>query len=410
MPSPPFGISNPPVTPPTLAPGGTENFSVTFTPTQVGTQKGTLVVGNDTFTLAGIGLGPQLSFSYVSNGTTIPVATGGAVVFPSIAISKSEQVNFTITNSGTSNATISLVSTSAPFSVPAFTPTTLVAGQSTTFPITFTPTTVGSVTQSLLVNSTQVPLLGAGSEPPALPSYSISGPSGEVSAASQAGVSLTLANSYPVDLNGVLTLSTSGNFGSDPSVQFSVGSSTGNRTVDFTIPANSTSADFAGQGSQILLQTGTVAETVTLAPSFTTTGGVPITPASPATLQFTVPTAAPVLTSGAANAQGTNSFNLVLVGYTTTRSLASLNVTFNPASGFNLATSQFTIDVSQVSATWFQSSPSVAYGGQFSITMPFTVTQANLKAGQTALQSIASVTATVSNGIGTSNSVQAAVQ
>lgn len=222
VPSPPFGISNPPVTPPTLAPGGTENFSVTFTPIQVGAQKGTLVVGNDTFTLAGTGLGPQLSFSYVSNGTTIPVATGGAVVFPSVPVSKSEQVNFTVTNSGTSNAAISLVSASAPFSVPAFTPTTLTAGQSTSFMITFTPTTVGSVTQSLLVNSTQIPLIGAGSTPPALPSYTLSGPSGNVSPGSQTGVSLTLANSYPVDLDGTLTLTSSGNYGTDAAVQFSL--------------------------------------------------------------------------------------------------------------------------------------------------------------------------------------------
>ena len=407
VPSPPFGISNPPVTPPTLAPGGTENFSVTFTPTQVGAQKGTLVVGNDTFTLAGTGLGPQLSFSYVSNGTTIPVATGGAVVFPSVAVSKSEQLSFIVTNSGTSNAAISLVSTTAPFSVPAFTPTTLTAGQSTSFTITFAPTTVGSVTQNLLVNSTEVPLIGAGSAPPPLPSYTISGPSGNVSPVSQAAVGLSLANSYPVDLNGTLTLTTSGNYGTDAAVQFSSGS----RTVNFTIPANSTDADFAGQGSQILLQTGTVAETVTLTPSFTTSGGVPITPSLPPTLQFTVPTEAPVLTSAAVTGQTTTSFNLVLVGYTTTRSLTSLNLTFTPASGFNLPTSQFTIDVSQAASGWFLSSQSIAsYGGLFSITVPFTLTQTTTKAGQTALSSLASVSAMVSNGTGISNSLEAPVQ
>ena len=71
----------------------------------------------------------------------------------------------------------------------------------------------------------------------------------------------------------MLTLTTSGNFGTDPAVQFSTGSAAGNRTVDFVIPAGSTSANFAGQGSQILLQTGTVAETVTLTPSFATTAG-----------------------------------------------------------------------------------------------------------------------------------------
>ncbi len=407
VPSPPFGISNAPVAPPTLAPGGNESFSVTFAPTQVGVQKGTLVVGNDTFALAGTGLGPQLTFSYVSNGTTIPVASGGAVVFPSTAVSKSEQVNFTVTNSGTSDAAISLVSASAPFSVAAFTPTTLKAGQSTSFMITFTPTTVGSVTQNLLVNSTQVPLIGAGSAPPALPSYTLSGPSGNVSPVSQSGVSLTLANSYPVDLDGTLTLTTSGNYGTDSAVQFSSGS----RNVNFTIPANSTDANFAGQGSQILLQTGTVAETVTLTPSFTTSGGVLITPSSPSTLQFTVPAEAPVLTTAAVTGQTNTTFNLMLVGYTTTRSLTSLNVTFTPASGFNIPTSKFTIDVSQAASGWFLSSQSIAsYGGLFSITMPFTLTQTTTKAGQTALSSLASVSATVSNGTGTSNSLQAPVQ
>jgi hypothetical protein len=407
VPSPPFGISNPPVTPPTLAPGGNENFSVTFAPNQVGAQKGTLVIGNDTFALAGTGLGPQLTFSYVSNGTTVPLASGGAVVFPSIAVSKSEQVNFTVTNSGTSDAAISLVSASAPFSVPTFTPTTLAAGKSTSFMITFTPTTVGSVTQNLLVNSTDVPLIGAGSAPPALPSYTISGPSGNVSPVSQAGVSLALANSYPVDLDGTLTLTTSGNYGTDSAVQFSSGS----RTVNFTIPANGTAADFAGQGTQILLQTGTVAETITLTPSFTTSGGLAITPSPLTTLQFTVPTEVPVLTSATVAGQTNNSFNLVLVGYTTTRSLTSLNVTFTPAAGFNIPTSQFTIDVSQTASGWFLSSQSIAsYGGLFSITMPFTLTQKTTKAGQTELGSLASVSATVSNGTGTSNSLQVPLQ
>lgn len=413
VPSPPFAISGAPVTPPTLAPGGSpESFDVTFTPTQVGTQTGTLVVGNDTFVLSAVGLA-QLTFSYVSNGTTIPVASNGPVVFPSVAVSQSEKVTFTITNSGTSAQTISLVSANAPFSVPVFSPTTLQAGKSTSFPITFTPTAVGSASGILQVNSTQFSLIGSGNTPPTLPSYSFTGPSGNVSPASQEGVSLSLAKSYPVDLDGVLTLTTSGEFGSDPNVQFSTGSSAGNRTVDFTIPANSTSADFAGQGSQILLQTGTVAETVTLTPSFTTSGGVPITPASSTTLQFTIPSSAPVLESAqvteTTSSTTSASFTLVVVGYSTTRSLSSLNVTFNPASGFNLATTESSIDLSGPANVWFQSAGSQSYGGQFQISETFNLT-GSVAANKTLLDSIASVSATVSNGVGTSDSVEGNVQ
>lgn len=406
----PFVLTGLLATPPTLKPGDTESFTITYIPTAVGTQTGELVVGSDTFTLSATGIGPQLTFSYVAGGMTVPVGSGGAVSFTPIAISESEKVLFTITNSGTSTAIISLISASAPFSLtPPALPLTLAAGQSTSFGITFTPIATGTATGTLLINNTAIPLNGAGNAPPALPSYTLTGPSGNVSPATQANVSLTLAKSYPVDLNGVLTLTTAGNFGTDPAVQFSTGSAAGNRTVDFIIPANSTSADFVGQGSQILLQTGTVAETVTLTPSFQTPAGVDVTPASPATLQFTIASSAPVLESIQITNAAASSFTLLIVGYSTSRSLGSLNVTFNPASGFNLATTTFPYDLSQVGALWFQSATAQSFGGQFEVTIPFNLS-GSVASGETLLQAIASVSATISNSVGTSNSLQATVQ
>ena len=404
-------------TPPTLPPGGSTSFTVNFTPTQVGTQTGTLVVGSDIFTLSGQGLGPSLTFAYVSSAGTIPVGPTGAVVFTPSEVSQAEKVTFILTNSGTSTATVSNISTTFngtgpnPFSVaaPAL-PLVLPAGKSSQFPVTFTPATVGTVGGMLQIDTTAVPLLGTGTTPPALPSYSMSGPSGNVSPASQANVSLTLANTYPVDLDGVLTLTTSGDFGTDPAVQFSTGSSAGNRTVDFTIPANSTSANFVGQGSQILLQTGTVAETVTLTPSFATSAGVDVTPPSPSTLQFSIASSVPVLESLQVTNETASSFSLVIVGYSTTRSVGSLAVTFNPASGYSLTTSTFTIDVSQPAALWFQSATSVSsYGGLFQIAVPFTL-PGPIPVGKTLIQAIASASVTVSNGVGTSNSLQANIQ
>jgi len=405
----PFTLTNPVTLPATLTTGNSFSVPLTFTPTQVGTQTGEVLIGNDFFNLSGQGLGPNLTYAYTSGTgtTTVNPATGGAVVFSPIAVGQSEHVTFTVTDSGSQSASISLIGATpanGPFTVSAA-PLSLAPGQSGHFTITFTPTLTGVTNGDLVLNTTMIPLIGSGTAPPALPSYSISGPSGTAAPASQSNVSLTLANSYPVDLTGVLTITTSGNQGSDPDVQFS----SGGRTVDFAIPADSTSANFAGQGPQIPVQTGTVAETVTLTPSFATAGGVNVTPSSPATLQFSVASSAPGLESVGITNESDNSFDLVLIGYSTPRSLTSLTVTFNPASGFNIGTSQLTIDVSQASAAWFQSSSSTAFGGQFQITTPFTL-QGTVKIGQTLLQAIASVTATVSNTVGTSNSLAANVQ
>ncbi len=403
------GLLNPP---PVLKPGDSEGFTVTYTPTAVGPQTGALQVGNDMFTLRGTGGGPLLALSYSSNGSTILITGNTGVVFPSIAVGKTENVMFTVMNSGTVATTITLVTASPtpPFSVPVLPPINLAAGQSTTFPITFAPTTESPVSGSLSVNGTGVPLFGAGSAPPTLPSYTFTGPSGNVSPASQQNVSLTLASPYPVDIDGVLTLSTSGNFGTDPAVQFSTGTTAGNRTVDFVIPAGSTSANFAGQGSQILLQTGTVAETVTLAPTFATTAGVDLTPASPPTLQFTVASLAPVLESLQITNETASSFTLLIIGYSTTRSIGPLNITFNPASGYNLAQSTYNTDLTQQAGLWFQSSASQAFGGQFEVTMSFTLTGPTPAKGKTLLQAISSISTTIGNSIGTSNSLQASLQ
>jgi len=405
----PFTLTNPISLPATLTTGNSFSVPLTFTPTEVGTQTGEVLIGNDFFVLSGQGLGSNLTYAYTSGGVNTPVnpATGGAVLFSSISVGKSEQVVLTITNSGSLPATISIIGTTptnGPFTVSA-SPKTLAPGDSFPVTITFTPSVEGISNGTLVVNTTSIPLVGSGTAPPALPSYTLSGPSGSASPASQSNVSLTLSQGYAADLTGTLTITTEGTLGSDPNVQFAPGG----RTVNFTIPANSTSADFAGEGSQIPLQTGTIAETVTLVPTFATTAGVDLTPSSPSTLQFTIPSLAPVIETMQLTDESTDGFDLVLVGYSTTRSLSSLSVTFTAAKGFNLGTTQFSIDLSQVSAVWFQSSASTAFGGEFQITTPFTL-QGTVKAPQTPLEAIASVAATVSNDIGPSGSIMANVQ
>lgn len=406
-------LLSPVVLPKILNKNDSFTFTITFTPLTPGTQNGALFINSDSFTLTGKGLGALLQFSYAAAGSTLVIGQNGvtSVVFSPAEITTTETIPFTVKNTGTLPAVISNVvigENNSPFSISELSaklPVNLAPNGSVSFTLGFAPTTAGVSNGTLFVNSLSVPLQGSATAPPPLPAYTISGPSGNVAAQSQLAVGLKLASAYPIALNGVLTLTTSGSLPTDPAVQFL----TGGRTVPFIIPANSTDANFASQGTQILLQTGTVAETVTLTPSFTTAGGVVLTPSNPATLQFTVPSSAPVLIAGVEASSSINGVVLNFTGYSSTRTLTSLNVQFTAANGFTLAGSQVTVDLHEVAIVWFNSAASQSFGGQFTVSVPFTFSGTPPK-GVTLLQTVASFTATISNEVGASNSVGGPIQ
>ena len=404
-----FSLSNgPPVLPQTLAPNASLTFTVNFTPTQPGTQTGTLILNSDTFQLSGMGLGSMLTYSYVANGTTIQISTANpSVVFSPEPVTQSEPLIFDVKNTGTLPAALSNIGiANGPYSITGLPPlpVTLAPNGDFQFTITFTPVTVGYSNGSMVLDATTVPLIGSGTQPPPLPSYTITGPSGNAAPMTQPSVGLSLASAYPVAITGTLTMSVGGTLPADPAVQFS----TNDRTVSFTIPANQTAAVFGAQGTQLGLQTGTVASNMTLTPTFATqAGNVDLTPTAPRVLQFAVAPATPALTAIQLTGQSANGFTIQLTGFSTTRSLTSMGVQFTTAPGFALATSQFTIDLTQVSTLWFQSTASQAYGGQFTMSIPFTF---SVPAGKSVLNEIASISATVSNASGASNSLQAVLQ
>jgi hypothetical protein len=74
-----------------------------------------------------------------------------------------------------------------------------------------------------------------------------------------------------------------------------------------------------------------------------------------------------------------------------------------------LATTQFPFDLTQPSSVWFQSAGSIGFGGQFQIAETFNLT-GSVAAPNTLLDTIASVSATVSNSVGTSTSLEVPVQ
>ncbi len=399
---------NAPTLPQTLAPNGTLSIILTFAPLQAGAANGSLLINSNSFLLTGTGLASQLVFSYVTAGTTITLsASNTSVVFSPVPVSQSATLVFDVKNAGTSPvviANIGIGQTVSPFSLTGLPPlpVTIAPGADFQFTITFQPTALGFSNGTLLLDTTSINLIGSGTAPPTLPSYTI-GISGQVAARSQPSVSITLGKGYPLALTGTLTLTTSGNLPSDPAVQFS----SGGQTVSFTIPPNSTSAVFGGSNTSVGFQTGTVASTITLSPTFATQNGqVNLTPATPTSAQVTVAAAAPALIGIVLTGESTNGFSIVVTGYTTTRTLTNWALQFATKAGFVMAQPQFTINVQPVASVWFQSTASHAFGGQFTITVPFTFT-GTLPSGASVVSALASVSVNVSNELGTSNTVQA---
>jgi Abnormal spindle-like microcephaly-assoc'd, ASPM-SPD-2-Hydin/HYDIN/CFA65/VesB-like, Ig-like domain/Cep192 domain 4 len=152
-----------------VPPGGSSAFTVSFTPASASGLSGNLTLVNNTINsplvvgLAGTGVSP------VTQLTASPVSLS----FGSITTGASGTQSVTLTNTGNSSVSVSQISISAAgFSATGFAlPLTLAAGQSTSFSITFAPTTSGSFSGSVTVasNATNSPLAislsGSGAAP-----------------------------------------------------------------------------------------------------------------------------------------------------------------------------------------------------------------------------------------------------
>src|SRR5262249_51223559 len=159
----------------------------------------------------------------------------------------------------------------------------------------------------------------------------------------------------------------------------------------------------------IRLQTGSVATSITLTPSFATEAGLDLTPSNPTKLQLTVPSTAPKLLAAAITSATSNGFIVTVAGYTTPRALSTLDFQFTFASGVNVPVTKATLDVSSSALLWFQNTQSQGFGGQFTVAVPFTM---RVSSGtlESPIDKLMSVSVTATNSVGTSNSVTAALQ
>lgn len=404
-------LSDLPPLPVVLQPGNRFTFTATFAPTQAGRVNGRLRVGNDQFDLTANGLGPVLTFAYLVSGVSTTVQNSGAVNFVPTAVGANSTVNFQITNTGTAQGSvnsISIASTGTIFeltNVPGL-PVTLAPGATASFGVRFAPAMVGAATASLRVDTNTFTLNGAGTSPAPLPGYRFEGASGAQEPLQQPAVSLTLASGYPLALSGTLTLAFNSDvFANDPAVQFA----TGGRTIAFTIPANTTRAIFANGAQQIRLQTGSVAGSITLTPSFVTDGGINLTPTTPTTQTLTVAPAAPRLLNVSISARTNTTLTLLISGYATSRAVTGLDLRFTPVSGENVSTTQLALNVESAFLAWYQSQASQAFGSLFTVTVPLTIT-GDVKNVTAPVDTVQSIAVTVRNATGTSNSVSVNLQ
>jgi hypothetical protein len=409
-----FTLTDQPFLPATLTPGGTATVQVTFTPTAPGRFTGRLRIGDDSFDVVSNGLGPNLTYSFVAGPVTTTIVNNGTITFPPAAVGGTSTVRVVISNNGTLSSAVNSVSIVPGGTAPATTfvsatpalPATIQPNGTFAVTLTFAPLTTGTLTGTLRIDSQTFNLTGIATAPPNLPAYSFSGAAGAQQPASQLSVGLALAQAYPLTLRGVLTLGFNSEvFANDPAVQFALGG----RTVNFTIPAGQREAVFPTNQSTVRLQTGTVAGTMVLTPSFTTDAGLVLTPADPPPLTLTVAPGAPRLLSAQLTGRTATGYSLLVTGWATSRQISTIDITITPTSGENVTTQRISIPADASFTAWYASAASAQFGSQFTATIPLTITGdvTNVTALADTIQSVG---VTLTNRVGSSQSITASAQ
>lgn len=387
-----FPLNGVPTLPVTLPANGNLSFTVGFAPTAPGNSTGNLTVNNSSFALTGTATISPLTYRYtLPGGSPVSISSGGTVPFQPVVAGGTSSAQFQIVNPGSSPASVSTVSSNSSLftlgSLPTF-PATVPAGSSLDLTLSFRPTTPGASTATLTVGTRTFSLSGTG----LTSGVSLTGLTNVVAPAQQPRVSVDLTAVTAVPLTGqlVLTFTPTADVPSDdPAVQFA----TGGRSVNFTVPANGTKSDFGGS-PDIAFSTGTVAGNLRLVVTLRN-AGTDVTPTTPdPNRTVTVERRAPSITSVTLASRTASGFEVVVVGYSTTRSLSQAAFRFTPRPGSNVQSGDVTVNVTSQFTTWYQSTESQQFGSQFRLRIPFTV--------QGDINALGSVSVTLTNAAGNS--------
>ena len=387
-----FPLNGVPTLPVTLAAGGNLSFTVRFAPTAPGNASGSLTVNNNSFALAGSATISPLTYRYtLPGGSPVTISPTGTVPLPPVAAGGTSSAQFQIVNPSSSPASVSTVTSSSSLftlgTLPAL-PASIAAGGSLDLSLTFRPTTPGSSTAILTVGTQTFSLSGTG----LATATTLTGLTDVVAPAQQPKVGVDLSSATTVPLTGQIVLSftpTADVPSDDPAVQFA----TGGRSVNFTVPPNTTKGDFSGS-PDVAFSTGTVAGALRLVVTLRS-GSADVTPTSPdPNRTVTVERRVPTITSVALASRTTAGFEIVIVGYSTPRSLSQAAFRFAPRPGSNVQSPDVTVNVTNQFTTWYQGTDSQQFGSQFRLRIPFTV--------QGDINALGSVSVTLANAVGTS--------
>jgi hypothetical protein len=229
--------------------------------------------------------------------------------------------------------------------------------------------------------------------PPAPPTVTLTGLSSGF--LQQPTITPTISAPYPSAITGTITLTftpsvTPATGVDDLMIQFSNGS----RTINFTIPAGSTTAP----GVTVL--TGTTAGTITLTTTLNANGATLGTPA----IQTIVNNAGVPFISKVTLQQVAGGVTVTVTGFSSTRDMSNGQFAFVPATNDTFSSSNISVALNGAFATWYSNTAqSNQYGTQFTLTVPFTLTTPS---GSSVSSVVAvSVTVTLSNSKGASNPV-----
>jgi hypothetical protein len=222
-------------------------------------------------------------------------------------------------------------------------------------------------------------------------------------ATSQAQLAARNSNStYPMAIRGRIALAfepNAVNLADDPATRFvdGPGGLNGSRTMEYIVPAKTTTMLFGGNRSSVLtIQTGTVAGTITFPSSVQD-----IVPSSIFGERLVIARSAPVIKSAAASVsrQDPQVFETVIQAYSSPRDLSKVTLRVTWKSGlFSDAMADLTDDAT----IWFRNPQSAAYGSEFLLRFPVRINNGSF-------DSIRSITVTLTNSVGPSESTTASL-
>ncbi len=354
--------------PGTVSPGQSIVFSILFAPLQVGEFRGTLRVDNAQYPLTGQSSGYQFAASLVYGDVVIPLKSGSNAAIPNTDIGGVRNFSVEVTNVGDELGFISavtIVGEGFGVSREARFPMPVPSGNSVRVPVYFAPLQSGTAQANVVVHDLSFTLVGVAIDPPPLPGAVFVGVPAKADSLQQPAAGLELVRPYPYDLAGRAILAfTSDSLIDDPAVQFLSGA----RSVDFRIPANTTRAIFGANLREIRFQTGSLAGTITLVAAITV-GKFDLTRNSPPVATVEVGQGAPVIRNVLLSPRSSRAIDLVISGAAPYRTATRILLAFTAKPGTRLQSNSLSVDVASQFESWFQSTQSRPFGGQFTVVL-----------------------------------------